>query len=220
MSVHTLEVALQRSRDPVRPASEDADLDFLVRLLERRGSVRRSGILALVETWGSIAELFAADPGELRRSGLDPVLVQDLVDLRALAVELTRLEASRRPVVSSWSALIADVRAALAHAPREQFRVLFLDKRNRLLHDELRAEGTVDHAPVYVREVARRALELNASALILVHNHPSGDPTPSRADLDMTARLIKACDALDLAVHDHIIVGRDTVCSLKSRGLM
>lgn len=153
MSVHTREVPLHRSRNPARPASEDGDLDVLVRLLARRGSVRRSAVLDLVETWGSVAELFAADPEELRRSGLDPALVRDLADLRALAVELTRLEASRRPVVSSWTALIAYVRTALAHAPREQFRVLFLDKRNRLLRDELRAEGTVDHAPVYVQSV-------------------------------------------------------------------
>jgi DNA repair protein RadC len=123
-------------------------------------------------------------------------------------------------VISSWSALLAYVRAALAHEPREQFRVLFLDKKNGLIADEMLGQGTVDHAPVYPREVARRALELSASALILVHNHPSGDPTPSAADIDMTRQIVEAVRALKIAVHDHLVVGAGGVASFKALGLL
>ena len=124
-----------------------------------------------------------------------------------------------RTVISSWSALLAYVRQALMHEAREQFRVLFLDKKNALIADEVMGKGTVDHAPVYPREVMRRALELSASAVILVHNHPSGDPTPSHADIDMTRQVVDAGRALRIAVHDHLIVGREGVASLKALGL-
>ena len=112
------------------------------------------------------------------------------------------------------------VRTELQHEKREQFRILFLDRKNQLIADEIMAHGTVDHAPVYTREVARRALELHASALILVHNHPSGDPTPSRADIDITRELIDALDPFDILVHDHLIAGTGGVTSLKSAGLI
>ena len=129
-------------------------------------------------------------------------------------------EAAKRPVISSWSALLAYVRVALQHEPREQFRVLYLDKKNQLILDEVQNRGTVDHAPVYPREVVRRALELSASALILVHNHPSGDPTPSRADIEITKQVVQAGRALNVEVHDHLVVGRDGVASFKQLGLM
>jgi DNA repair protein RadC len=122
-------------------------------------------------------------------------------------------------VISSWSALLAYVKTALAHEAREQFRVLFLDKKNQLIADEVMNRGTVDHAPVYPREVMRRALELSASAVILVHNHPSGDPTPSSADIDMTRQIVEAGRSLRIAVHDHLIAARDGVASLKALGL-
>ncbi|TPW17936.1 MAG: DNA repair protein RadC, partial [bacterium] len=133
---------------------------------------------------------------------------------------LARAEASRRPVITSWTALVAYVRAALAHEPREQFRTLFLDRRNILLRDEMTADGTVDHAPVYPREVIRRALELSASALILVHNHPSGDPTPSQADIQMTRQIVEAARVFNLQVHDHLVVGREGTASFKALGLI
>ena len=126
----------------------------------------------------------------------------------------------KRTVISSWTALLAYVRVALAHEPREQFRVLFLDKKNQLIADETMNEGTVDHAPVYPREVMRRALELSASSLILVHNHPSGDPTPSQPDIDMTRQVIEAGRTLRITVHDHLVVGRDGVASFKALGLI
>jgi DNA repair protein RadC len=123
-------------------------------------------------------------------------------------------------VISSWSALLAYVRTALAHEPREQFRVLFLDKKNQLICDEVMNRGTVDHAPVYPREVVRRALELSSSAVILVHNHPSGDPSPSSADVDMTRQVIEAGRSLRIVVHDHLVVGREGVASFKALGLL
>jgi DNA repair protein RadC len=122
-------------------------------------------------------------------------------------------------VISSWTALLAYVRVALAHEAREQFRVLFLDRKNQLILDEVMNQGTVDHAPVYPREIMRRALELSASAVILVHNHPSGDPTPSPADIDMTKQVVDAGRPLKIQVHDHLVVGRDGVASFKALGL-
>lgn len=121
---------------------------------------------------------------------------------------------------SSWSQLIAYVRTALAHQPREQFRVLFLDKKNVLMLEEIQATGTIDHAPVYPREVVRRALELNASSMILVHNHPSGDPSPSTADIEMTRKVMDAARVFDIQVHDHVIVGRLGTASFRSLGLI
>jgi DNA repair protein RadC len=123
-------------------------------------------------------------------------------------------------VLGSWSLIADHLRTAMVGAPREQFRVLFLDKRNRLIADEVMNEGSICHAPVYPREVMRRALELNASAVLLAHNHPGGDPTPSAADIDMTRQVVEAGRALRVAVHDHVIVGGQQTFSLKMRGLM
>jgi len=144
----------------------------------------------------------------------------DLKLLQEASLRIGRAEVTKRPVISSWTALLAYTKAALAHAPREQFRVLFLDKKNQLIADEVMNEGTVDHAPVYPREVVRRALELGASAVILTHNHPSGDPTPSSADIDMTRQVIEAARALRIAVHDHLVIGREGVASFKALGLI
>lgn len=176
---------------------------------------------ALLEAFGSVAAVVAADPPELARvARLGATTITDLKMLRRLSVGLARSEACRRPVLSSWSALVAYVRSALAHEPREQFRTLYLDKKNILLRDEFRAEGTVDHAPVYPREVVRRALELSASAFILVHNHPSGDPAPSRADIEMTRQVMDAARVFGLQVHDHLVIGRQGTASFKQLGLI
>ncbi|MEI7932984.1 MAG: DNA repair protein RadC, partial [Alphaproteobacteria bacterium] len=136
------------------------------------------------------------------------------------AVRLGREKVAAREVISSWTALVAYVRVALGGETREQFRVLFLDRKNQLIGDEVLGQGTIDHAPVYPREVVRRALELSAASLILVHNHPSGDPTPSAADIDMTRQVVEAARTLRISVHDHLIVGREGVASLKALGLM
>lgn len=126
----------------------------------------------------------------------------------------------RNTVIASWQALLSYLRVTLAHEPREQFRCLFLDKKHQLIADEVMGRGTVDHAPAYPREIMRRALELSASSVILVHNHPSGDPMPSQADIDMTRLIVSAGQPLKITIHDHLIVGRGGVASLKALGLL
>ena len=175
---------------------------------------------ALLARFGALAAVFAASPSELRTvKGVGPSLALDLRLIHEATLRIGKAEVTKRTVISSWSALLAYVRVALAHEAREQFRVLFLDKKNQLIADEVMNRGTVDHAPVYPREVMRRALELSASAVILVHNHPSGDPTPSTADVDMTRQIVDAGRPLRIAVHDHLIAARDGVASLKALGL-
>jgi DNA repair protein RadC len=176
---------------------------------------------ALLERFGGLAAVLAADVEALKTvKGVGAAVALDLKLLQEASLRIGRAEVSKRPVISSWTALLAYTKTALAHAPREQFRVLFLDKKNQLIADETMNEGTVDHAPVYPREVARRALELSASAVILVHNHPSGDPTPSPADIDMTRQVVEAGRVLKIAVHDHLVVGREGVASFKALGLI
>ncbi len=204
------------------PAAPD-DQTLLTLILERMDPETDSARLAaaLLERFGSLGGVAGAAPGELAQaSGAGPALRAELTLLREFAVRLARAEACRRPVITSWTALVAYVRAALAHEPREQFRTLFLDRRNQLMRDELVADGTVDHAPVYPREIIRQALELSASALILVHNHPSGDPAPSRADIDMTRQVIEAARVFNIQVHDHLVVGREGTASFKALGLI
>jgi len=176
---------------------------------------------ALLARFGCLAGVFGASAEELKTiRGVGPGTALDLKLVQEATARMSRAEVKKRPVISSWSALLAYVRTAMAHEAREQFRVLFLDKKNQLIADEVMNEGTVDHAPVYPREVVRRALELSASAVILTHNHPSGDPTPSSADIDMTRQVIDAARVLRIAVHDHLVIGRDGVASFKALGLI
>jgi len=155
-----------------------------------------------------------------RMKGIGAETALDLAALHEVARRVIKEEANKRTVISSWTALVAYVRLSLQHEAREQFRVLYLDNRNQLILDEIQNRGTVDHAPVYPREVVRRALELSAKSMIIVHNHPSGDPTPSRPDIEMTRQIVEAARALGIDVHDHLIVGRDGVASFKQLGLM
>jgi len=156
----------------------------------------------------------------LEISGVGAAVVQELKIVEAAAQRLSRARVMGRSVISSWDALIDYCRTTMAHRDTEYFRVLFLDRRNALIADEELARGTVNHVPVYPREVAKRALELNASALILVHNHPSGDPTPSQSDISMTDRVRQAAEALDITLHDHLIIGRSHVLSFRDEGLV
>lgn len=175
----------------------------------------------LLGRFGNLAAVASADLPELARiEGVGPAALTDLKLLRLLGERLARCEAARRPVISSWSALLAYVRVALAEEPREQFRALFLDRRNQLMRDELVAHGTVDHAPVYPREVVRRALDVSASSIILVHNHPSGDPEPSRADIVLTRQIVEAAKLFAISVHDHLVVGRNGTASFRTLGLL
>ena len=176
---------------------------------------------ALIARFGSFAEVISA-PAErlLEIDGIGPSVVTDLKIMEAAGRRLARGAVAERTLLSSWAAVIDYCRAAMAFAQREEFRLLFLDKRNRLIADEVQGRGTVDHTPVYPREVVRRALELSATALILVHNHPSGDPTPSQADIKMTRDIIAVAGPLGIVVHDHIIVGRDGHASFRGLKLI
>lgn len=175
----------------------------------------------LVRRFGSFAEAVAAPRERLSEvNGVGEAVVAQLKLVEAAALRLTRTRLLNRPALSSWSALLDYCAAAMARNAHEEFRVLFLDRKNNLIADEVQSSGTVDHAPVYPREIVKRALELGASALILVHNHPSGDPTPSRADIDMTREIVTAAGALRITVHDHVVVGRGGTASFKALGLM
>jgi DNA repair protein RadC len=175
----------------------------------------------LLERFGSFAEVINAPEPRLKEvQGVGEAVVTELKLVRAAALRLMRTQILKRPALSTWKQVLDYLHAAQSYEHREQFRVLFLDKRNQLIADEVQAQGTIDHTPVYVREVVKRALELSSSAIVLVHNHPSGDPTPSRADIEMTKQIITAAAALGIVVHDHVIVGRDGHASLKSLQLI
>jgi DNA repair protein RadC len=215
----------QRLRDRFREAGAGALSDYeLLELLLFRALPRRDVkplAKTLLATFGSFAEAISASEVRLAEvKGLGDSGVTELKIVQAAASRLLRGAVSRRPVLSSWSSVLDYCRTAQAFADREQFRVLFLDKRNQLIADELQQIGTVDHTPVYPREVVKRALELSASAIILVHNHPSGDPTPSRADIQMTQQIIAVAAPLGISVHDHIIVGKEGHASLKGLQLI
>lgn len=176
---------------------------------------------ALIARFGGFAEVIAAPPGRLAEvGGLGEATITDLKIVEAAGRRLAKGAVSKRTVLSSWGAVIDYCRAAMAFSEKEQLRILFLDKKNGLIADEVQQSGTVDHTPVYVREVVKRALEVSATAIILVHNHPSGDPTPSSADVRMTREIVEAARPLGVAVHDHIIVGRDGHASLKGLKLI
>ena len=175
----------------------------------------------LLDRFGNFAEVINADNERLKEiNGIGDNAVVALKLIRDGAVKLTQENIIDRPMLSSWSALIDYCRASMAYNKTEQFRILFLDKKNVLIADEVQQEGTVDHTPVYPREVIKRALELGASALLLVHNHPSGDPTPSRADIEMTREIAEAGKKLGVKVHDHIIMGRSGHVSFKTLNLL
>ena len=210
----------ERLRARFREAGAEAvsDYELLELVLFRAIPQRDIKPLAkeLIAKFGSFAEVVAAPPARLAEvKGMGDAAITELKIVHAAASRLARGQVQKRPVLSSWSSVIDYCRTAMAFADKEQFRVLFLDKRNQLIADELQQVGTVDHTPVYPREVVKRALELSATALILVHNHPSGDPTPSRADIQMTQSIIDVAKPLGISVHDHIIVGKEGHASFK-----
>ncbi|MFC6688974.1 RadC family protein [Jhaorihella thermophila] len=176
---------------------------------------------ALLDEFGDFNHVLSAAPERLARvKGVGEAVVTELKIVEAAAHRLARARVLKRHVISSWDAVLDYCRTTMAHREIEQFRVLYLDRKNTLIADEEQARGTVDHVPVYPREIAKRALELNASALILVHNHPSGDPTPSQADIDMTARIEAACVALGMTLHDHLIIGKSRELSFRGEGYL
>jgi DNA repair protein RadC len=176
---------------------------------------------ALLARFGSFAEVIAAPRERLREvDGVGESVVAQLKIVEAAAHRLAKTRVIGRPALSSWAALLDYCTAAMARESREEFRVLFLDRKNVLVADEVQSRGTIDHTPVYPREIIKRALELSATAIILVHNHPSGDPTPSKADIDMTRDIAKAAQALGITVHDHLVIGRKGHASFKSLNLL
>ena len=215
----------ERLRERFREAGAESLSDYeLLELVLFRALPRRDvKPLAkdLIATFGSFPEVIAAPAARLAEiRGLGATAITELKIIHAAASRLARGQVRKRPVLSSWSTVIDYCRTTMAFAEKEQFRVLFLDKRNQLIVDEVQQTGTVDHTPVYPREVVKRALELSATALILVHNHPSGDPTPSHADIEMTRTIVEVAKPLGIAVHDHIIVGRDGHASFKGLKLV
>jgi len=175
----------------------------------------------LLARFGNFAEVIAAPRARLLEiPGLGENAVAQLKIIEAAALRLAKTKLLGKPALSSWQALLDYCAAAMARAPREEFRVLFLDRKNVLIADEVQSAGTIDHTSVYPREIVKRALDLGASAMILVHNHPSGDPTPSRADIEMTREIAAAAKPLKIAIHDHLVIGRNGHASFKSLQLL
>ncbi len=215
----------ERLRERFHGSGTDSlqDYELLEMILFR--AIKRGDTKPLAKTliarFGSFAEAVSAPKERLMEvPGIGESAATEIMLIRAAALRLVKGEIKTRPPLDSWTAVLDYCRAAMAFNDREQFRILFLDKKNQLLADEVQQEGTVDHTPVYPREVMKRALELSSSALILVHNHPSGDPTPSIADIDMTRKIIDAGSKLGIAVHDHVIIGRRGHTSFKGSKLI
>jgi len=215
----------QRLRERLLQAGADALPDYEILELVLCNARPRVDVKPLAKEllakFGSFAEVISASPARLREvEGVGEAAIAEFKIIEAAAKRMARTELKRRTVLSSWSAVLDYCRTAMAFADTEALRILFLDKKNQLIADEEQQKGTVDHTPVYPREVVKRALELSATAVILVHNHPSGDPTPSRADIEMTQAIVAVARPLGIAVHDHIIVGKDGHASLKGMRLI
>ncbi len=214
-----------RLRERFRNAGADALADYellelaLFRSLPRRDT--KPIAKQLLQKFGSLGAVFGAPVARLKEvPGIGDTVAQELKLMRALALRLGKQEVQQGVLLSSWSTVLEYCRTAMAFEEREQFRILFLDKKNRLIADEVQQQGTVDHTPVYPREIVKRALELASTAIILVHNHPSGDPTPSGADIDMTRRIVDVTKPLNIIVHDHIIIAKTGHASFRGLKLL
>jgi DNA repair protein RadC len=215
----------ERLRERFDSAGPDALSDYELLEMVLFGARPRGDVKPLAKTlikkFGSFAEVIHAPESRLREvDGIGDRTVTELKLIAAAAQRIAKGQLKQRTMLSSWNDLIDYCRTSMAFADKEQFRVLFLDKRNQLITDEVQQTGTVDHTPVYPREVIKRALELSATAVILVHNHPSGDPSPSQADVQMTRAIVDIATPLGIAVHDHIIVGKNGHASLKGLKLI
>lgn len=215
----------KRLRQRFREGGADALPDYEMLELVLFRAIPRKDVKplarALIDHFGDFNRVITAPDTHLARiDGVGPAVVTELKIVEAAAHRLARARVMQRHVISGWDAVLDYCHTTMAHRATEQFRVLFLDRKNVLIADEAQAKGTVDHVPVYPREIAKRALELDASALILVHNHPSGDPTPSQDDIDMTTQVQQACTALGLVLHDHLIIGKEREVSFRSAGYL
>jgi len=215
----------ERLRERFVMGGADAMPDYELLELVLFAAIPRRDVKPLAKTllarFGNFAEVVAAPRARLLEiPGLGESAVAQLKIIEAAALRLAKTKLLGKPALSSWQALLDYCAAAMARAPREEFRVLFLDRKNVLIADEVQSAGTIDHTPVYPREIVKRALDLGASAMILVHNHPSGDPTPSRADIEMTREIAAAAKPLKIAIHDHLVIGRNGHASFKSLQLL
>ncbi len=215
----------ERLRTRFRDHGDTALADYeilellLFRLIPRRDT--KPIAKALLDRFGTLAGVFGAEAARLTEvKGVGEAVATDIKLIAATAHRMLKSELKGKKVLASWSSVVEYCHAAMAYETREQFRILFLDKRNALIADEVQQKGTVDHTPVYPREVVKRALDLSATAIILVHNHPSGDPTPSRADIEMTKTIIETAKPLGITVHDHIIIGKEGHVSFKGLRLI
>jgi DNA repair protein RadC len=202
----------------VPPTDETTEQDLLAGLLISWQGVACAS--ALLRNFPSIGHVITAEASQLRAFGLTGHDIAVFRIVREIACRMARAEVRPRPVLSNWQALITYLQTAMAYEQIEQFRILFLDRKNNLIADEVQQHGTVSHTPVYPREVMKRALILNASALIVVHSHPSGDPKPSRDDIETTRQLKAAAIALEVELHDHVVIGRGKHASFRSLGLL
>lgn len=215
----------QRLRERFAKAGADGIADYeLLELVLFRAIPRRDVkplAKTLIDQYGSFGATIAADPARLAETeGVSENVISEFKIVQAAALKLSQAKIMDRPALSSWAALIDYCNASMAYNDTEQFRILFLDRKNVLIADEVQQKGTIDHTPVYPREVVKRALELSASSFILVHNHPSGDPTPSQADIDMTRQIVESAKPLGISVHDHLVIGKGTHVSFKTLGLI
>ncbi len=215
----------ERLRARFRKAGLDGVQDYeLLELLLFR-SIPRKDVKPLakqlIDKFGGFAQVIAAPISHLTEiKGISENVAYDLKLVQTAAIKLTQHRVMNKPIITSWSDLLSYCRAAMADEKTELFRIIFLDTKNIVIADEVQQRGTVDHTPVYPREVVKRALELGASSIIIVHNHPSGDPTPSRADIEMTLQIKKAANALNIKLHDHLIIGKNSETSFKSLDLI
>ncbi len=215
----------QRLRERFLKGGPDALADYEMMEMVLFGAITRGDVKPLAKRvigrFGSFAAAVSAEPERLREvEGLGEASIAAIKLVRAAALKLALGQILDQPILSSWQAVMDYLTAALSQATTERFHILYLDRKNRLIADEAQQQGTVDHTPVYPREVVKRALELSATALILVHNHPSGDPTPSAADIEMTKKIAQAAEAVGISLHDHIIIGQGSHASFKSLGLL
>jgi DNA repair protein RadC len=214
-----------RLRDRLLTGDADALPDYELLELVLFGANARGDVKPLAKKllarFGSFAGVLTADPTQLAAvEGVGPVAIATLKTIQAAARRLAREQARTAPVLAGWQAVLDYCRIAMAHEPIEQVRLLFLDRKNHLIGDEVVQRGTIDHTPLYPRDVVKRALEVGATALILVHNHPTGDPTPSKADIDMTRTLARAAEGVGISLHDHLVIGRHGHSSFKALGLL
>jgi DNA repair protein RadC len=214
----------QRLRERLFMAGPDALQDYELLELLLFAAIPRRDVKPLAKKlladFKDLWSLVNAKPERLMAAGLSESATALLLVTGAVLLRAQKRDLLEKPILSNWQRIVDYCRAAMGHAPKEQFRLLFLDRKNRLLDEEVHQSGTIDHTPVYPREVVQRALEVGAGAIVLVHNHPSGDVTPSKADIDMTRAIVDACKPLGIAIHDHIVIGRHDVASFKSLGLL